>query len=137
MAMNPFTSSVYINDQFNRRNNGLRLSLNDNKLLCSTSGNNNGEASNSKVATPSTTFPKPVATISQPDHALATEKPQPASTISIPVSDSMLLQDLMPHLFSFDENPDLLIRNINIVSTCSSLGSAYSNVVPQILSHYL
>jgi hypothetical protein len=137
IAMNPFTSSVYIDGQFNRRNNGLRLCLNDNKLAYSASGNSNSEASNSKVATSSTAFPKPIATISQQDHALATEKPQPASTISIPVSDSMLLQDLMSHLFSFDENPDLLIRNINIVSTCSSLGSAYSNVVPQILSHYL
>lgn len=52
------------------------------------------------------------------------------------ISDPMLLEDLMSQLFSFDTIPDLHLHTISVVSTCSSLGSTYAYIVPQILSRY-
>lgn len=136
IEMNSSTSSIHIADPFNRRNNSVILSLNDNNLAYCTSRNGSGKIDNDKIMTPLAALStQTTQKMSQIDPS-ATENLQPNTKLFIPVSDSMLLQDLMSHLFSFDENPDH-VQNINIVSTCSSLGSDYTSIVPQILSHYL
>lgn len=52
-------------------------------------------------------------------------------------TDSGLLIDIMSHLFNYNVNHVSAPRSLSIVSTCSSLGSTYAYIVPQILSHYL
>lgn len=52
-------------------------------------------------------------------------------------SDSGLLDDIMSHIFDYNVNHLSIPGSLYIVFTCSSLGSTYAYLVPQILSHYL
>lgn len=70
----------------------------------------------------------------------ATTQLPPVSEGSAPYpkifSDSNMIDEITSHVFDFKMSEEHFTGTFNILSTCSSLGSAYAYIVPQLLLQY-